>query len=82
MKDVQVLSVVSKTRVGVFLFLKECCFRVIINPKTNPKTASLKKKKKKRNPGPQRGPDPRVVLTTPSVVQTWEGNDIGPALIC
>ena len=78
MKDVQVLSVVSKTRVGVCLFLKECCFRVIINPKTNPKTASLKKKKKKRNPGP----DPRVSLTTPSVVQTWEGNDIGPALIC
>lgn len=78
MKDVQVLSVVSKTRVGVCLFLKECCFRVIINPKTNPKTASLKKKKKKRNPGP----DPRVLLTTPSVVQTWEGNDIGPAWIC
>lgn len=79
MKDVQVLSVVSKTRVGVCLFLKECCFRVIINPKTNPKTASLKKK---RNPGPERGPDPRVLLTTPSVVQTWEGNDIRPALIC
>lgn len=33
-------------------------------------------------PGPERGPDPRVLLTTPSVVQTWEGNDIGPALIC
>ena len=81
MKDVQVLSVVSKTRVGVCLFLKECCFRVIINPKTNPKTASLKKKEKKK-PQPRARPRSPRFTDNPLVVQTWEGNDIGPALIC
>ena len=58
---------------GVYLLIKECCFRfrvrVDTNPNLKPKTAFLKKKKqnktnkKKIDPGPCPEPPPRVLLT-------------------
>ena len=48
---------------GLYLFFKECFFRVRVsvnhNPNPNPKTAFFKKKK--RDPDPD--PEPRVLLS-------------------
>ena len=70
------------------MFFKKNVVLGLFNHKTNPTTAFSKKKKKrkkkerKKKPRPRARPRSRVLLTTPSVVQIWEGNDIGPAWIC